>query len=127
MNEILLVTLDYFFIIFHTLFTLFNLFGWIFRRTRRWNLLTLALTAISWFVLGFFYGWGYCFCTDWHWQVRMARGIYDMPNSYIKFLVDLFTGLDADVRLVDICTAIGFFGALGASLTLNFRDWRRGG
>jgi len=30
---------------------------------------SLLLTAFSWFVLGIWYGWGYCVCTDWHYMV----------------------------------------------------------
>jgi len=77
--------LNYFFFLFHTLFTLFNMFAWIPRRTRKWNLVTLLLTAFSWFVVGIWYGWGYCFCTDWHWAVREKLGYRDQENSYIHF------------------------------------------
>ncbi|MEO5906489.1 MAG: DUF2784 family protein, partial [Saprospiraceae bacterium] len=62
--------LDYFFFFFHTSLILFNCFGWIFPKLRRWNLITLLLTAFSWFVLGIWFGLGYCVCTDWHWAVR---------------------------------------------------------
>ncbi|MGZ8511472.1 MAG: DUF2784 family protein, partial [Chitinophagaceae bacterium] len=56
--------LNIFFFVFHTVFTLFNMVGWIFPRTRKLHLITLSITAFSWFVLGIWYGWGYCACTD---------------------------------------------------------------
>lgn len=110
------------FIIFHTALILFNLFGWIWRRTRRWNLATLLLTAFSWFVLGLWYGWGYCPCTDWHWQVRRELGYTDMPNSYIKFLVELWTGIEVSAYTVDLWTGILFGLALLISLYVNMKE-----
>ena len=106
--------LDGFFYVFHTLLILFNLFGWIWSKTRKINLFTLILTGLSWFLLGIWYGWGYCPCTDWHWQVRMKLGHYDMPVSYIKFLIKSLTGLDLNARLVDILTLLFFIQALCA-------------
>ena len=44
--------LDKFFFVFHSSIILFNLFGWIWRKTRRWNLLLILLTAASWTFLG---------------------------------------------------------------------------
>lgn len=117
--------LDIGFIIFHTGFILFNLFGWIWEQTRRWNLATLLITAFSWFGLGIFYGFGYCPCTDWHWQVRRELGYADMPNSYIKFLIEYLTGLSIDATIVDAGTAVLFFLALLISLYINFRDFKK--
>jgi len=117
--------LDVFFIIFHTVFTLFNLLGWIWLKTRRIHLITLGLTALSWFGLGLFYGMGYCFCTDWHWQVRLKLGKTDMPHSYIKFLVDELTGLDVSASLVETCTMLFFILAVVLSVLLNIRDRKR--
>jgi hypothetical protein len=74
------------FFVFHTLWIAFNCVGWVWRRTRRWQFLTLTLTTLSWFGLGIWYGWGYCPCTDWHWQVRARLG-YDDPPSYVQLLV----------------------------------------
>ena len=110
------------FIIFHTGLIIFNLFGWIWKSTRRLNLITLLLTAFSWIIFGFWYGFGYCFCTDWHWQVRRQLGYTDMPNSYIKFLVDLWTGIDVSAYTVNIWTGILFVAALVASLYMNVKN-----
>lgn len=114
--------LDIGFVIFHSLFILFNLFGWIWRSTRRWNMATLLLTAFSWVFLGIWYGFGYCPCTDWHWQVRRELGYTDMPHSYIKFLIELLTGFDVNATLVDTATVVLFFLALIASIYVNYRD-----
>lgn len=112
--------LDIFFLVFHTVLILFNLFGWAWKKTRRLNFITLFLTAFSWFILGIWYGFGYCPCTHWHWLVRRELGHYDMPASYIKFLVDLFTGLDVNAVLVDWGTGIAFGLAFIVSIYVNF-------
>lgn len=117
--------LDKFFFIFHALLIAFSLCGWMWKKTRRANLVVLSLIAGSWFVLGLWYGIGYCPCTDWHWQVRMKLGDYDMPNSYVKFLIDSITGLDLNAHLVDILTLIFYVLALGASLFTNLLAWKQ--
>jgi len=116
--------LDKFFFVFHTMIIAFNLFGWIWQKTRRANLMVLSLTGASWFVLGIWYGIGYCPCTDWHWQVRMELGHLDMPNSYVKFLIDSITGLEVPAGLADEITAVCFGLAVVASLYTNWRDWK---
>ena len=60
----LLPVIDLFFVVFHTSLTLFNALGWIGYKTRKLNLVTLLLTGGSWFILGIFYGIGYCPLTE---------------------------------------------------------------
>jgi hypothetical protein len=86
--------------------------------------MVLLLTTFSWFILGILYGFGFCFCTEWHYQVRMKLGYLDMPSSYVKFLIDSVTGLDVNATLVDIFTLTFFLLALIASIFINIRDWR---
>jgi hypothetical protein len=116
--------LNYFFFFFHSLLIIFNSFGWIYKKFRKWNLITLLLTAFSWFVLGIWFGWGYCFCTDWHWEVRKHLGYYDMFNSYNHFLVLKITGINFSERVVDLVTVLVFFSSLLISLWLNLRDYK---
>lgn len=113
--------LNIFFFVFHTVFTLFNIVGWIFPKTRKLHLITMLLTALSWFVLGIWYGWGYCVCTDWHWQAREALGYNDRSNSYIHFLLLKTTGINFDPKLVDNITLIVFLLSFILSIWLNFR------
>lgn len=114
------VFLDIFFLLFHSGLILFNLFGWLWKKTMRLNLFTLLATAFSWIVLGIWYGFGYCPCTHWHWQVRRELGYIGMPNSYIKFLVDELLGIQVSVGVVDYVTGIAFILALAFSLQRNF-------
>lgn len=124
MSETLLKILNLFFFAFHTVLILFNILGWLVPRWRLANFVTLSLTAFSWFVLGIWYGWGYCFCTDWHWQVREMLGYENMSSSYIHFLILKLTGFDFSKDLVDSVTVIVFFSAFAISAYLNFRKWR---
>lgn len=117
--------LNYFFFVFHTLFTLFNITGWMLPATRKWNLLTLLITAFSWFVLGIWYGWGFCFCTQWHWNVRAHLGYHDKSNSYIHFLLLKLTGINFDPGLVEKGTLLVFLVSLAMSAWLNIRDWKK--
>ena len=117
--------LNIIFFVFHTTFTVFNLTGWMFRKTRKWNLVTLLLTAFSWFVLGIWYGWGYCVCTDWHWQVREHLGYHDQQRSYIHFLVLKLTGANLNEDFIEWVTLILFLGSLAMSIWLNIRDRKR--
>lgn len=121
-KEIFYRIANYFFFIFHIFLIFFNLLGWIPKRLQKWNLISLSLTAFSWFVLGIFYGFGYCFITDWHWQVREELGYSTESNSYIHFLINEITGISVNEKLVDILTAIFFFTALALSIYVNF--WR---
>ena len=118
------VLLDIFFVIFHSALIAFNLAGWIWRKTRKAHLAVLSLTMISWFVAGIWYGFGYCPCTDWHWQVKKKLGEQDLPSSYVKYYVDRLTGLDWDPFAVDLTVAILGILAFSVSIYLNWRDWR---
>lgn len=118
--------LDYFFVVFHTSLVFFNLFGWIWRKTRKLNLITLLLTGASWLFLGLIVGTlGYCPLTDLHFGILEKLGKTDIPNSYIKYLADRLTGLDFNPVLVDKVTLYAFLAALAFSLFFNFRDHKR--
>ncbi|MBR9979242.1 MAG: DUF2784 domain-containing protein [Bacteroidetes bacterium] len=97
--------LDIFFTVFHGGLVVFNLTGWIWRKTLLPHLITITATIVSWFGLGILYGWGYCPCSDWHWDVKRRLGESPLPASYIKYHLDALTGLDWSVALVDALTA----------------------
>jgi Protein of Unknown function (DUF2784). len=116
--------LDIFFVIFHTSLIFFNLFGWIWKRTRKLNLITLSLTGVSWLFLGLIVGTlGYCPLTDWHFKILEKLGKTDLPYSYTKYLADRLTGLDINASLVDNVTLYTFLAAFTISIVLNIRDF----
>ena len=115
--------LDSFFFVFHTAWIAFNCLGWIWRRTRPWQLATVSLTALSWFGLGAWHGWGYCPCTDWHWQVRARLG-HDDPPSYLQLLIREVTGIDLRPGLADALAVATLAGVTLLSVVLFARDRR---
>jgi hypothetical protein len=116
--------LDIFFLVFHTSLIIFNLFGWIVRKTRMLNLVVLLLTGSSWLFLGLLVGTlGYCPLTDWHFSVLEKLGITDLPGSYIKYLADRILNVNMNPATVDSVTLYTYISALIISLSLNFRDW----
>ena len=117
--------LDKFFFVFHSTLIVFNLLGWIWKKTRLANLIVILLTFLSWFILGIWYGFGYCPSTDWHWLVRRKLGYTDLPSTYTKFLIDSLTGWDVNPELVKILTVLLLALALFASVWTNIRGWRK--
>ena len=118
--------LDYLFVIFHSSLVLFNISGWAWRKTRRLHLASICLTMLSWFGLGIFYGWGYCPCTDWHWDVKRKLGETDLPISYIKYYADKLTGLEWDPFVVDTATLLAGVSVFILSGFVNWWDWSSG-
>jgi hypothetical protein len=117
--------LDIFFILFHSSLIIFNLSGWIFRKTRLWNMITLTLTGASWLFLGLIVGTlGYCPFTEWHFNILLKLGKDNLPNSYIKYLTDRLTGMDISESIVDKITLYSFLAVFFVSIILNIKDLR---
>ena len=117
--------LNIFFFVFHSSLVLFIVFGWIWKKTRLANLIVILSTAFSWFFLGIWYGFGYCPCTDWHWQVRMKLGLYDTSTSYLEFTVEKLTGWDVSRSVVDVFAVAFLFASLSVSILLNVRGYKK--
>ncbi len=123
---ILLKFLDIFFLIFHTSLVIFNVFGWIWKKTRLANLITLLLTGSSWLFLGLIVGTiGYCPLTDWHFTILEKLGKTGLPTSYMKYLADRLTGLDLNETVVDKVTLYVFLASLFLSAVMNVRDRKK--
>ncbi len=117
--------LDVCFLLFHSLWILLVVLGWIWPRTRRLTLAALALTAISWFGFGYWRGWGYCICTDWHWQVRRSLGELNLPHNYIGFLIREGTGLEIPDPVLEPVIAGAFLTSVAGGVGLTLRDRSR--
>jgi Protein of Unknown function (DUF2784) len=120
----MLLFLNSFFHVTHIAAILFLMVGWIFVKTRKAHLVLLSLTIFSWIGLGIFYGWGYCFWTDWHWRVRDLLG-KSHPASYIKLLVDSFSGRSWNANIVDLFTAITLAIIILFTAAVNFKSFKR--
>lgn len=110
--------LDIFFYALHTIIIVFNMTGWIWRKTRLPHLILLASTFFSWFILGIWYGFGYCPCTDWHWRVREILGYDAPPASYIQFLLHKLTPIRLPNDTVDTIVVISLIVPGVLSMTL---------
>lgn len=97
-----------------------NLFAWIWKRTRKLHLWVAAITIFSWLVLGIWYGFGYCFLTDWEWDIKRQLGEKDLPHSFTQYLSDNVFGLYLSRDVVDGLTLGMFVLAILCSLYVNF-------
>ena len=111
------------FLVFHGAWIVFNCLGWIWKRTRPWQVATIALTALSWFGLGIWYGWGYCPCTEWHWAIRARLGYVD-PPSYIQLLIRQLIGLELTTTSANGLAVIVLLVSAGLGIGLTLRDRR---
>ena len=116
----MLPVLNILFTIAHLLIIIFNLTGWIWQKTRKAHLVVLSITIFSWFILGIWYGWGYCPLTDWHWNVKQKLGETNLPNSFIKYVADKISGSDVNRMLIDIVTLSCLITATVCTIYINF-------
>src|SRR5688572_7748220 len=100
--------LDLVLTVVHMVLIFFNLLGWIFPATRKLHLITLGATAASWFILGIWYGIGYCPITDWQWDIKERLGERNLPASFIKYFADKLTGKNFSPELVNQLTLLFF-------------------
>ena len=116
----MLQALDAFYTFIHLVIIGFNLFGWIWPRTRKLHLVVVSLTLISWFILGIWFGWGYCPVTDWQWDVKEKLGEKNLPASFIKYFADRISGKDFDPGMVNMITLITFLTVVAVTIYINF-------
>ena len=119
----MLLFLDILLTILHVLVIFFNLLGWAIPNWRLAHFWCVMVTLFSWLVLGLWNGWGYCFLTDWAWQIKRELGEVGLPNSFITYIVNNKLGLKVSPDLVDTCTVISF--AICIALTVYFRIKKR--
>ena len=105
----------------HLFLIFFNLFGWISKKTRSLHLITILSTLFFWFVIGLWYGLGYCPLTDYHWKIKQEIGETSLPSSYIKYILDDLFNKDFSPNFINYLTVISTFGSLTISLFLTFK------
>ena len=116
----MLVFLDLLLTIVHLAIILFNLIGWIFLRTRRLHFVFIVLTAASWFILGIWFGMGYCPVTDWQWNVKEQLGERNLPSNFVEYFAEKITGYDFNEQLVNLVIGVCFAAAALLSVYVNF-------
>ena len=115
----MLVFLNILFTLIHIVVILFNLLGWIWKKTRKLHLWIIGLTLGSWLLLGIKYGLGYCFLTDWHWDIKRQLGEQSLPNSFVQYAFEGL-GLNIASSTTDIITIVAFAIAIVMSLYVSF-------
>lgn len=104
----------------HLALVFFNLFGWIPSQTRKAHLISVGLTAASWFVLGIWFGTGYCPLTDWQWNVKAKLGERDLPPNFIEYFLEKIFVQDVSSAFVNTLIAVLFAAAAILSVSVNF-------
>ena len=117
--------LNILFFVLHNVLIVFNLVGWIWPRTRMLQLVTLGATLFSWLGMGAWYGWGYCLCADWHFQVRRQLGLHGGESSYTELLFNQIPGVTVSRTFADIVTVSCLILILIATATVWIRQWSR--
>jgi len=118
--------LDVILTIVHLAIVVFNLFGWIPKVTRRAHFISIVLTAASWFLLGIWFGMGYCPFTAWQWQVKETLGERNLPANFIEYFAEKFTGIDFNTQFISNVIAISFAAVALLSVYINFVHPRTG-
>ena len=103
-----MILLDILFHIVHLAVIIINLTFWLSAKTRKIHLVVMLTTLFSWIAVGAFYGWGYCFLTDWHWRLKISMGETTLPHNYLAYLANNLMGLSLDEGLIDHLTYIVF-------------------
>jgi hypothetical protein len=116
----MLVFLDILLSFIHLAIIIFNLFGWIPKATRKVHFIFIVLTAASWFILGIWFGMGYCPFTDWQWKVKAKLGEHDLPANFIEYFTEKITGHDFSSSLINTVIAVCFGLAAFLSVYVNF-------
>ena len=112
----MLSVLDIFLNIVHVIIVAFCVTGWIEQRWRKVHLVVLAVILFSWVVLGIWKGWGYCMLTDIQWHIKHRLGQQNLPDSFIKYMVDKVAGKDIPSSLINPVVLCVFFSSIGGAL-----------
>src|SRR5689334_12957607 len=111
--------LDLLLTILHFSIIAFNLFGWIWKPLRKLYLLSVLITAACWFILGIWFGVGYCPITDLEWHIKEKIGEHNLPGSFIEYYATKISGRPISTRLIDSATALCFAIASMLSVYVN--------
>lgn len=112
--------LDYLLFSIHVFVIIANLFGWVWKKTRKAHLVVVGGTLASWFVLGIWRGWGYCILTDWEWDIKRSLGEKNLPSSFTRYLSNNVMGMELSRSTVDLLTLLGLILAIVMAILVNW-------
>lgn len=104
--------------LFHMGIILFVISAWIFPSLRLYHLLFILLMLSSWFVLGQWFGIGYCPITDWHWRIKQRFNRECPQGGYINELLKIISP-QLSPALVDRGVMMTAGALLLISITVN--------
>ncbi|MCX8064270.1 MAG: DUF2784 domain-containing protein [Candidatus Hydrogenedentes bacterium] len=116
----LLKFFDVFLTLIHILFIVFILVGWHFKGSRRIHFWSVVVVGVFWFICGFYYGFGYCPLTDYHWRIKEGLGEKDLPYSFIEYVVERLSGVDFNTDIINYVTLSIFLFVFVVSLYYKF-------
>lgn len=97
--------------------------GWIFQHLLLLHLSFALATLGSWFILGYWFGIGYCPISSWHWRIKSALGDGRPQGTYIFQLLQNLSGKQLDPHRVDHAVVIGTVLVTTLSIVLNLIAW----
>jgi hypothetical protein len=110
--------------ILHFILIGFVMIGWLFPLLRTAHLIVVFLTLGSWFILGHWYGTGYCPITDWHWKIKDALGEGRPQGSYIHSVLEAIMRKKLDSASVDYVVLVGTISIAVLSLIMALSSSR---
>ncbi|MCA1901621.1 MAG: DUF2784 domain-containing protein [Candidatus Hydrogenedens sp.] len=110
--------------VIHLIFIVFILFGWIPIKLRKVHYISMWIVFISWFLLGLYFGLGYCPLTDLHWKIKIKLNEVNLPYSFIKYILDRITKNDFDETMINYVTVVVFIFIFILSTYFFIKDKR---
>lgn len=107
----------------HIFVITFVAIGWIYPPFHLAHFVLTLLTLGSWFILGHWFGVGYCPLTDWHWKIKSKLSGARPNGTYIHLGLERVTGRQINPDRVDRVVLLGTILIAGLSLMQNILDW----
>jgi hypothetical protein len=68
---------------------------------------------------------GYCFLTQWHWNILAKLSVYPAENSYVQYLFRRLLSVQLGAETADRLTLAVFIVSCLISVLLNYRDFMK--
>lgn len=98
--------LNFFFTFSHVMIILIISFGWIWRKSHLVYMICNLCAIFSWFILGYFKGFGYCLLTDIQWNFLMNRGESNLPETFLEYFFNI---LKISSNAIDFPEVVNYF------------------
>ncbi|KAF0129444.1 MAG: hypothetical protein FD155_2367 [Bacteroidetes bacterium] len=90
----------------HVMIILIISFGWIWRKLHVVYVICNFCAIFSWFILGYFKGYGYCLLTDIQWNLLAYRGETDIPETFLEYFFNI---LNINSSAIDFLEVVNYF------------------